>query len=125
MKKIFVLIFLLSIISTLSLVGLKSFGSKNDIAVGKAVIIISTLGGAIKEEVPTDGKTVLEIISRNHSIKIFPSIMSKSIQCIDNVCAKNDFWWKFLVNGNKVLDQVDKYKPKKGDIITIEYGDVK
>jgi hypothetical protein len=116
---------LLGIISVLSLIGLKNLENKNNIAAGKAVIIISTLGGATKEEVPIDGKTVLELISRNHSIKIFQTTMSKSIECIDNVCAKNDFWWKFLVNGNKVLDQMDTYKPKNGDIITIEYGDVK
>jgi hypothetical protein len=100
-------------------------GEKKIESTGTAKIIVKTLGKATEQTVKADGSTVLEILEKNYDIKIYKTAFSVSIECINNVCAKQDFWWKFLVNGEKILDSTGHYVPKNGDIITIEYGDVK
>tara|TARA_Y100000294_G_scaffold177884_1_gene205419 strand:- start:1365 stop:1667 length:303 start_codon:yes stop_codon:yes gene_type:complete len=90
---------------------------------GKATSIIMTLGETIQEETDVGGVSVLGLLNKNHDIKVLQTPTSKRLTCIDDVCAKNQFWWKFLVNDELVLSSVDKYYPKDGDVILLEYGE--
>ncbi|MDP6600466.1 MAG: DUF4430 domain-containing protein, partial [Candidatus Woesearchaeota archaeon] len=75
------------------------------------------------EEVDIGGLSVLDILNKNHDIKTLQTPTSKRLTCIDGVCAKGGFWWQFLINGELVLSSVDKYYPKEGEIILLEYGE--
>jgi hypothetical protein len=105
-----------------SLIGLKSLEEKKSYQ-GKATLVIITLGETIQEEVDIKGLSALDILNKNHDIKTLQTLTSKRITCIDGVCAKNEFWWKFLVNEQLVLSSVDKYYPKDEDTILLEYGE--
>ena len=122
MKKTFVLIFLISMVLLASLIGLRNLEEKKNY-LGKATLVIITLGETIQEEVDIGGLSVLDILNKNHDIKILQTPTSKRLTCIDGVCAKNEFWWQFFVNEELVLSSIDKYYPKEGEIILLEYGD--
>ena len=122
MKKIFVLISLISMVLLISLVGLRNLEEKKSYQ-GKATLIIITLGDTIQEGVDIEGLSVLDILNKNHDIKILQTPTSKRLTCIDDVCAKNEFWWQFIVNEKHVLKSLDTYYPKDGDIILIKYGE--
>ncbi len=121
MKKIFVLILLISMVLLISLIGLRDLeeDSSNQ---GKAVLVILTIGSTIREEIDFDRLNVLEILQKNHDIEIIQNGPNIFIKCIDDVCAKGGFWWKFSVNGKLVLSSVDKYYPKDKDILLLEYS---
>jgi len=122
MKKTFVLIFLISMVLLASLIGLRNLEEKKNY-LGKATLVIITLGETIQEEVDIGGLSVLDILNKNHDIKILQTPTSKRLTCIDGVCAKNEFWWQFFVNEELVLSSIDKYYPKEGEIILLEYGE--
>ena len=122
MKKIFVLISLISMVLILSLIGLRSLEEKKSYQ-GKATLTIITIGSTTEEEVDINGLTALEILQKSHDIEFIKNSPSKMIRCIDGVCAKGGFWWQFQVNGKLVLMSVDKYYPKESEIILLEYGD--
>lgn len=90
---------------------------------GKASLIILTLGKTTQEEADIQGLNVLEILNKKHNVEILNTATSKRLNCIDDVCANNRFWWKFFVNEKPILSSVDKYYPKDGDIILLEYGE--
>ena len=119
MKKIFVLVFLISMVTILTIIGLRS--SKNSIQEGKTSIIIKTLGSTRKEIFDANGESVIELLERNHQVKI----NSNRLDCIDSVCTNKDFWWQFYVNNDLVLSSVQSYIPREGDIIRLEYGDIR
>lgn len=108
----------------LSLIGLRSLEEKSSHQ-GKATLVIVTLGETIQEEFDVGDLSVLDIINKNHDTKILETPISKRLTCIDDVCAKGGFWWQFFVNGEPVLSSVDKYYPKNGDILLLEYGEYK
>ncbi len=122
MKKTFVLIFLISMVLLASLIGLRNLEEKKNY-LGKATLVIITLGETIQEEVDIGGLSVLDILNKNHDIKTLQTPTSKRLTCIDGVCAKNEFWWQFFVNEELVLSSIDKYYPKEGEIILLEYGE--
>ncbi len=122
MKKTFVLIFLISMVLLASLIGLRNLEEKKNYQ-GKATLVIITLGDTIQEEVDIGGLSVLDILNKNHDIKTLQTPTSKRLTCIDGVCAKNEFWWQFFVNEELVLSSIDKYYPKEGEIILLEYGE--
>ncbi|MBD3164266.1 DUF4430 domain-containing protein [Candidatus Woesearchaeota archaeon] len=66
-----------------------------------------------------EGKNVLEYLQEKHDVRI----SGKQLTCIDDVCAKKGFWWKFFVNDKLILSSADRYYPKNGDIILLDYGD--
>ena len=105
-----------------SLIGLRNLEEKKNYQ-GKATLVIITLGDTIQEEVDIGGLSVLDILNKNHDIKILQTPTSKRLTCIDGVCAKNEFWWQFFVNEELVLSSIDKYYPKEGEIILLEYGE--
>ena len=122
MKKIFVLIFLISIILTLSLIGFQNL--ENQKIEGKATLIILTIGNTTSEEVIVGNESVLQLLLKNHGVATQRTGSTLRLNCIDEVCAKNGFWWKFFVNNKIILNSVDRYYPKKGDIIKLEYGEI-
>ena len=89
---------------------------------GKATLVIKTLGNTTKEEVDIGGSSALDILSRSHDVEVLKTWASRRLDCIDGVCAENGFWWRFYVNDEIILSSVDKYYPKEGDTITLEYG---
>jgi|TARA_Y100000310_G_C20644838_1_gene795983 hypothetical protein len=105
-----------------SLIGLRNLEEKKNYQ-GKATLVIITLGETIQEEVDIGGLSVLDILNKNHDIKTLQTPTSKRLTCIDGVCAKGGFWWQFFVNEELVLSSVDKYYPKEGEIILLEYGE--
>ena len=113
----FVLISLISIILIVSLVGLKDLES-SQLNEGKAVIVISVLGHNTEEVIDLNQETVTEILKRNHDIK-----GTNRLECIDEICNQNEFWWQLYVNDKIILNSVNKYVPKKGDIVKLEYGE--
>jgi len=117
MKKMFVLISLISIILIASLIGSRNLG-KNQISEGKAVIVISVLGQAKEEVIDINQETVIEILKRKHEVE-----GKNKLECLDSVCNQNEFWCHLYVNDKVILSSVDKYVPKKGDIIKLEYGE--
>lgn len=117
MKKLFVLIFLISIILTLSLIGLRNL-EENQNNTGKAILIIRTIGSTTQEQIKLDGSTLLTLLKQKHDIKL----SGNKLSCIDDICAKKGFWWRFFVNEKLILSSVDKYYPKDGDIILLDYG---
>lgn len=90
---------------------------------GTATLTIITLGKTTKEIINTGSEPVLNLLIKNHKVSYTRTGSIISLNCIDEVCAKNGFWWKFLVNDKLTLNSVDKYYPKKGDIIKLEYGE--
>ena len=68
MKKTFVLIFLISMVLLVSLIGLRNLEEKKNYQ-GKATLVIITLGETIQEEVDIGGLSVLDILNKNHDIK--------------------------------------------------------
>jgi hypothetical protein len=122
MKKIFALILLISMVSLLSLAGLRNLEEKKNYQ-GKATLVIITLGDTVQEEIDVEGLSVLDILNKNHDVKTLQTLTSKRITCIDGVCARNQFWWQFIVNGKHVLKSIDKYYPKESEIILLKYGD--
>ena len=117
MKKMFVLISLISIILIASLIGLKD-SENNQLSKGKAVLVINVLGNSKEEIIDLNQETVIEILRKNHDIK-----GKTRLECIDAICNQNEFWWHFYVNDKVILSAVDKYMPKKGDTIKLEYGE--
>lgn len=107
-----------------SLAGLRSLEEKKSYQ-GKAILIIRTIGNTTQEKSDINGLSALEMLQKNHNIKVTESWPNKFIKCVDDVCAKGGFWWQFFVNGKLVLKSLDKYYPKDGDIISLEYGDNK
>ena len=124
MKKIFVLISLVSMVLIASLVGLRNSGNSGEKSSyhGKATLVIRTLGNTTEEKLDINGLNALEILQQNHNIEVTESWPNKFIKCIDDVCAKSEFWWQFFVNGKLTLNSLDKYYPKGGDIISLKYG---
>jgi hypothetical protein len=106
----------------ISLIGLRDLEEKRSYQ-GEITLMILTLGDTIQEEADIDGLNVLDILNRNHNVKTLQTLTSKRLTCIDAVCAKNEFWWKFFVNGKRILMSIDKYYPQDGDIILLEYGE--
>lgn len=117
MKKLFVSIFLVSIILILSLIGLRNLEENQD-SRGKATLIIRTIGSTTQEQIKLDGSSVLSILKQKHDIKL----SGNKLSCIDDICAKKGFWWRFFVNEKLILNSVDKYYPKNEDIILLDYG---
>lgn len=103
---------MLSIILVASLAGLKEKERSNE---GQYTLIIKTLGETTKENITIDGSNVLNNIDGR--------IRAGRLECIENICSKNGFWWNFYVNDKLVLYAVDNYYPRDGDIIELEYGD--
>ncbi|MCK5282497.1 MAG: DUF4430 domain-containing protein [Nanoarchaeota archaeon] len=122
MKKIFVLISLISIILILSLIGLRNSEEKPAYE-GKTTLIIKTIGETSREIIDIKGRTALEILKQNHSVKTIQGLTAGMIKCIDDICSKNSYWWKFSVNGDLSIKSADKYYPKDEDIIFLEYGE--
>ena len=122
MKKIFVLMLLISLVLLAVLTGLRSL-EKQSLSRGKITITISTIGSTSSEEHKIDGLTALDIISKNHAIETIKTGSNEMVKCIDNVCAKNSYWWKFFANEKLSLISIDKYYPKDKDVILLEYGE--
>ncbi len=122
MKKIFVLILLISLVLIAVLIGLRNL-EKQSISQGKITIMIRTIGSTLNEEHKIDGLTALDIISKNHTLETIKTGSNKMVKCIDNVCAKSSYWWKFFVNEKLSLISIDKYYPKDKDVILLDYGE--
>jgi hypothetical protein len=96
---------------------------KQNLSQGKVTVIIRTIGSTSNEEHKIDGLTALDIISKNHTVETIKTGSNKMVKCIDNVCAKNSYWWKFFANEKLSLISIDKYYPKDKDVILLEYGE--
>ncbi|HJN56556.1 MAG: DUF4430 domain-containing protein [Candidatus Woesearchaeota archaeon] len=96
---------------------------KQSLNQGKITVIIRTIGSTSSEEHKIDGRTALDIISKNHIIETIKTGSNEMVKCIDDVCAKNSYWWKFFANEKLSLISIDKYYPKDKDIILLEYGE--
>ena len=86
-------------------------------------MVIRTLGNTTEEKLDINGLNALEMLKKNHDIKVTESWPNKFIKCIDDVCAKSEFWWQFSVNGKLTLKSLDNYYPKGGDVILLKYGE--
>ncbi len=125
MKKIFVLISLISMVLIASLVGLRNSGNSGEKSSyqGKATLVIRTLGNTTEEKLDINGLNALEILKKNHNIEVTESWPNKFVKCVDDVCAKGEFWWQFSVNGKLALESLGNYYPKDRDIILLKYGE--
>ena len=108
-----------------SLVGLRNSGNSGEKSSyqGKATLVIRTLGNTTEEKLDINGLNALEILQQNHNIEVTESWPNKFIKCVDDVCAKSEFWWQFFVNEKVVLKSLDNYYPKEGDVILLKYGE--
>ena len=106
----------------LSIIGLKEY-SEESLVQGKATIVIKTLGKTTLQNVSANGRSLYEILDKHHDLEVQFNGISASLLCIDQVCAKNGFWWQLYVNDKLVLKTIDTYFPKKGDKIILEYGE--
>ena len=122
MKKIFVLIFLISMVLVVSLIGLRNLEEEKNYQ-GEATLIIRTIGDTTEETLNINGLTALEILEKNHNIEIFQTGPNKFVKCVDDVCAKGGYWWQFFVNEELILKSLDSYYPKDGDRLLLEYGE--
>ena len=81
---------------------------------GNAELIIKTIGETIIEEFDVVGISALEMLQKNHEVKL---TYGKSIKCIDNVCAESGYWWPLDVNGKKSSLGAQSYIVKNSDKI--------
>jgi hypothetical protein len=90
---------------------------------GNYTLVVKTLGSTTREEFRV-GTSVLDNLNKTHKVRMAVSIV-KTIECIDEICIKNDFWWEFKVNNKTVLATPASYYPKDKDKVELLYGDVK
>ena len=81
---------------------------------GKAQLTIKTIGVTTVENFESVGYTVVEMLQRNHKIKIS---FGNSIGCIDDVCATSGYWWPLYVNDKKSSIGPQSYIVKNNDKI--------
>jgi hypothetical protein len=81
---------------------------------GNVTLVVKSIGKTTKEVYNISGITALRLLRNKHDVKL---TLSKSVKCIDDVCAESGYWWPMYVNGKKVSLGVNSYKVKRGDNI--------
>ncbi len=118
MKKIIVLILLISIVVSLSLIGLREKGIKSE--TGLVELTIRSLGNTTSEYYDGSGTSPLELLKQRHDVKT--SLNNQFVKCIDNVCVENEYGWSLFVNDKYINYGVNAYKIKRGDKIMFEFS---
>jgi len=119
MKRSYAIILLASFIIALSLVGYY-LEEKQQNNKGTASLIIKTLGKTTTERFNFTKGNALGLLKQNHEVKTL--LNDNFVECIDKVCANQDYLWGFYVNNKSINFGVKSYRLQDGDIIIFEFS---
>ncbi len=117
-RKSFALILLISIVVSLSLIGLKQQQARSE--TGLIELTIKSIGNTTTEYYNGSSSSPLKLLKVKHDVKT--SLNKQFVRCIDNVCAENEYGWSLFVNDKYVNYGIDAYKIKRGDTIEFKFS---
>lgn len=117
LKEMRILLFLVVFIAVLTFIGYVLNGVVDNASVeDDTFLIIRSVGGTTIELIES-GRTPLDILLELHVIQMEELQYMVLVNCIDNICGGDDFYWAYYVNGEIGRVGVGEYIIQPGDNI--------
>ncbi len=97
---------------------------KGGLANGKSDNIkleINTFGAIKEESYAVSNITALQLLQMNNSVNLTFSSYGAFVNCINNVCSTNDYYWMYYVNGKPAAVGAGSYWIGGNDTIEFRY----
>ena len=91
---------------------------------GTVELTLNILG---KEEVSkfrVKNSSLLQILESKHNITTKETLITNYVECIDNICANDEYSWTYTINEIPSHFPMKDYYPEDNDSIVISYGKV-
>ena len=88
---------------------------------GTAKLTVSILGSNDTKEVEFVNETLLNILKNTCQLKTKDSIYTEYVECINGVCANDDFSWVYYINDDPMNEGADVYRVQDDENILVIY----
>ncbi len=97
---------------------------KSELANGRGENVklqINTFGNLKEESYKPANITALQLLQMNNSVNATNSAYGAFVNCINDVCSTNDYYWMYYVNGKAASVGAGSYLVKGNDTIEFRY----
>ena len=118
-KRLLVLVLLLFAILAFSFLGWHQQGKTA--AAGMAVLKVDVFSNGDEKEYSFTNLTALQLLQEENKVDLTYSQYGAFVNCINDICSSNDYYWMFYVNGNLSEKGAGSYPVQDKDIVEFRY----
>ena len=112
-------LFVVSLLLSLSLVSCQEQSNE-----GEVTLVLRVLGNNETSQFAFKDATLLDILKNKYEVKLKKIFYTEYVECINEVCANDEYSWLYYVNDKPMNLGVDVYKVKDRDVVLFAYRKV-